>query len=243
MCPGPAICKNIPCINQCFGSGTCVKGVCQCYPGFSGIDCSNNCGSQCGSCNATVCLDCLGANMAIIPKTKTCVCNPGFYFNNITGNCDPPICSNLCGNCTKITCTTCVNNATLTAGLCSCKAGFYDCGCNSCAPCDPLCPTCNISQCLTCVAKAVPVNNTCMCSQGYFQNFSSCVACSVGCLNCTSLNNCLTFNSSYIPYLGGCALKCPNGTFPANGTCQSCPMPGCINCTNANNTCTSCMPQ
>lgn len=40
-CPvGNLLCSDVPCLNLCFGQGKCVSGLCQCFPGFSGPDCS-----------------------------------------------------------------------------------------------------------------------------------------------------------------------------------------------------------
>mmetsp|Transcript_41658 Transcript_41658/g.50513 ORF Transcript_41658/g.50513 Transcript_41658/m.50513 type:complete len:450 (-) Transcript_41658:883-2232(-) len=48
------------CANDCFGQGECVKGVCRCDAGRTGVDCSyefcpNDCNHQ-GVCNKGVCL-------------------------------------------------------------------------------------------------------------------------------------------------------------------------------------------
>jgi hypothetical protein len=35
------ICAPMPCLNKCFGAGTCTSGICNCEEGTSGDDCAN----------------------------------------------------------------------------------------------------------------------------------------------------------------------------------------------------------
>ena len=59
-CPSSnALCSDTPCKNGCYGSGRCVLGVCQCYSGYSGNDCSIVCGSYCAICTVSSCLTCV----------------------------------------------------------------------------------------------------------------------------------------------------------------------------------------
>ena len=40
-CPTYSVlCGDIPCPNGCYSAGRCIKGVCACFSGFSGVDCS-----------------------------------------------------------------------------------------------------------------------------------------------------------------------------------------------------------
>lgn len=95
-CPNYAVvCGNvIPCPEGCLAHGTCLNGVCQCNPGFTGNNCGHHCHFTCASCTSVAsnaCQTCKGdaifdgvsgechCNAAYDPETGDCAsdCVPG----------------------------------------------------------------------------------------------------------------------------------------------------------------------
>ncbi|XP_072529591.1 tenascin-like [Salminus brasiliensis] len=146
------------CPDDCSDQGRCVDGKCVCFPGFSGLDCSeSNCPGNCN--NKGKCVN------------GQCVCDPGF-----TGpDCSQAACP---GNCNKKG--RCVN------GKCVCDSGFTGPDCSSKA-CPKNCsnrgrcvngkcvcdsgftgPDCSARSCpKNCSNRGRCVNGKCVCESGF----------------------------------------------------------------------------
>lgn len=54
-----------------------------------------------------------------------------------------------------------------------------------------------------------------------------------------SSTNCVICQAGYILYMGQCVNQCPNGFYPIQGSCSSCPQ-NCSSCSSQPNSCTNC---
>lgn len=127
---------------------------------------------------------------------------------------------------------TCVDNST------QCIMSVPYNSTNVCLPCHYSCLTCNSgansSGCSGCEAvwfrKALDANNACLCMDGYVDvGVSVCQLCNLtlpGCVNCSSVNTCVSCSAMYD--LSNTTFKCvcANNTYFASGYCL--PYPGCL---------------
>ncbi|KAI5105208.1 teneurin-2 isoform X2 [Silurus meridionalis] len=185
------------CPRNCHGNGECVSGVCHCFPGFHGMDCSKAaCPVLCsgngqydkGSCTCysgwkgsecdipiNQCIDpqCSGHGTC---KEGTCVCSLGYKGENCAEvNCLDPSCS---------------NNGICVSGECHCKPGWGGTHCelpraqcpDQChghgafipdtglCSCDPnwMGPDCSIEVCsVDCGTHGVCMGGSCRCEEGW----------------------------------------------------------------------------
>ncbi|XP_044190650.1 tenascin isoform X2 [Thunnus albacares] len=162
------------CPNECSDQGRCVDGKCVCFPGFSGLDCSDsNCPGNCNNNGKCV--------------NGQCVCDPGF-----TGpKCLQRSCPDNCNNQGR-----CVN------GKCVCDSGFTGPSCSD-KSCPGNCNNkgrCVNGQCVCnpgftspdCSKKACPnncndhgrcVNGKCVCNSGFTGADCSEISCPGNCNN------------------------------------------------------------
>ncbi|KAM9385887.1 uncharacterized protein tnxbb [Pholidichthys leucotaenia] len=193
------------CPNECSDQGRCVDKKCVCFPGFSGLDCSeSSCPTNCG--NNGRC------------ENGKCVCDPGF-----TGpNCSQRACPNNCnsrGRCVEGKCVcdirftgddcsenacpgNCNNRGRCVNGQCICNDGFtgFDCSERTCpndcfnrGRCvDGKCicdigftgDDCSENACLgNCNNRGRCVNGQCICDDGFTGSNCSEKACLGNCNN------------------------------------------------------------
>ena len=210
--------------NQCTA---CVNGV-----GATGVACTTNGGSTCGSCNAGYNLD----NGVCLLNACT-ACTNGVDATGIT----TPICAtdggNTCQSCsagyTGSTCSSCANGYTADGATCElnqCTACL-----NGVAATGTACATDGGNTCASCnnagfrLENGICLQNVCTCAFGTAATLSACTA--------HNTNICASCTSGYYVSGSTCELKvctaCTNGV-DATGTTT----PACA--TNGGNTCQSC---
>nr|XP_043908736.1 tenascin isoform X3 [Solea senegalensis]XP_043908737.1 tenascin isoform X3 [Solea senegalensis] len=206
--------ENAECLNECSDQGRCEDGKCVCFPGFSGLDCSD---SNCpGNCHGNGrCTD------------GQCLCDPGF-----TG----PECSE--GTCPE----NCSDRGRCVEGKCVCDTGFTgdDCSENSCpgdcnnrgrcvyrkCVCDPgfTGPDCSEGTCPdNCSNRGRCVDGKCVCDTGFTSVDCSEIACP---RNCNKRGRCVNGECVCNPGFSGldcskraCPLNCSNRGRCVNGKC------------------------
>ncbi|KAM6986662.1 teneurin-2 [Aplochiton taeniatus] len=185
------------CPQNCHSNGECTSGVCHCFPGFHGMDCSKAaCPVLCGGngqydkgmcicysgwkgpeCDVplTQCIDpqCSGHGTC---SQGTCTCSPGYRGNSCEGvDCLDPVCS---------------GHGTCLSGQCHCKPGWAgllcehpraqcpdqchghgafipDTGICSCEP-NWMGPDCSMEVCSSdCGSHGVCVGGICRCEEGW----------------------------------------------------------------------------
>ncbi|MEQ2160709.1 Teneurin-2, partial [Goodea atripinnis] len=145
------------CPRNCHGNGECNSGVCHCFPGFHGMDCSkvdcldptcsNNGICVNGECHCkpgwgglhcelprAQCPDQCHGHGAFIPDTGLCSCDP----NWMGPDCSMEVCSVDCGT-----------HGVCMGGACRCEEGWTGAGCDQ-RVCNPLCikhGTCKDGKC------------------------------------------------------------------------------------------------
>ncbi|KAG7464755.1 hypothetical protein MATL_G00168990 [Megalops atlanticus] len=185
------------CPRNCHGNGECVSGVCHCFPGFHGMDCSKvACPVLCsgnGQYDKGACICYSGwkgpecdvpINQCIDPLCSghgtctegTCVCSVGYKGEN----------------CAEVDCLdpTCSNNGICVNGECHCKAGWGGPHCelpraqcpDQChghgafipdtgvCSCDPswMGPDCSVEVCsVDCGTHGVCMGGACRCEEGW----------------------------------------------------------------------------
>lgn len=106
----------------------------------------------------------------------------------------------------------------------------------------------SLLTCIQCINNFSLLNTTCTtnCPSGYYlgaapiTNYRACLQCQTNCIECSSLDYCLTCISSLIQFNGMCLTNCPVFYFPINNTqCSQCSQ-YCSTCTNAS-VCISCI--
>ncbi|KAF5896452.1 teneurin-2-like, partial [Clarias magur] len=237
------------CPRNCHGNGECVSGVCHCFPGFHGMDCSKAaCPVLCsgngqydkGSCTCysgwkgpecdiplNQCIDpqCGGHGTC---KEGTCVCSLGYKGQN----------------CAEVDCLdpSCSNNGICVSGECHCKPGWGGSHCelpraqcpDQChghgafipdtglCSCDPnwMGPDCSIEVCsVDCGTHGVCMGGSCRCEEGWTGEACDQRVCSPLCVKHGTCKD------------GKC--ECHQGW---NG--EHCTIDGCPNLCNGNGQCT-----
>ncbi|KAF4091380.1 hypothetical protein AMELA_G00036250, partial [Ameiurus melas] len=237
------------CPRNCHGNGECVSGVCHCFPGFHGMDCSKAaCPVLCsgngqydkGSCTCysgwkgpecdipiNQCIDpqCGGHGTC---KEGTCVCSLGYKGEN----------------CAEVDCLdpSCSNNGICVSGECHCKPGWGGTHCelpraqcpDQChghgafipdtglCSCDPnwMGPDCSTEVCsVDCGTHGVCMGGSCRCEEGWTGEACDQRVCSPLCVKHGTCKD------------GKC--ECQQGW---NG--EHCTIDGCPNLCNGNGQCT-----
>lgn len=148
------------CPNFCNQNGYCTGGVCNCYDGYYGSDCSK-----------TICT----AGQYYDPTNNSCnnTCPSGYYTNKFSGSCEQ--CKAPCSECMN-SATNCIGCQTINGviqyfynGACSssCPAQTYATPSLNCLACDTttaFCSSCSIypSNCTSCQPNkylAQPIQN------------------------------------------------------------------------------------
>ncbi|XP_071002454.1 teneurin-2-like, partial [Oncorhynchus clarkii lewisi] len=185
------------CPRNCHGNGECVSGVCHCFPGFHGMDCSKE------ACPVL----CSGNGQY---DKGSCICYSGWKGAECavpTTHCIDPLCSGhgtctggncVCSlgykgdNCAKVDCLdpTCSNNGICVNGECHCKPGWGGPHCelqraqcpDQChghgafipdtglCSCDPnwMGPDCTVEVCsVDCGTHGVCLGAACQCEEGW----------------------------------------------------------------------------
>ena len=169
--------------------------------------------------------------------------------NSCTGGCvrgsDCNLCDDCCVSCLSFdsaSCSTCIVDASLTAGECTCDAGYYWDGVSSCSSCYGMCSTCtgpNLADCTSCISNAATVSGLCTCNNGwYWDAISACVACSAICTECTGASYCTNCISNASLNTGVCT--CNVGWYwdgislcaACNSICVACTGPNLVDCTS-----------
>ena len=225
-CPASNIlCEDVPCLNMCYGRGSCSKGYCSCFAGYSGNDCSTTCSTGCKTCDSTGCTECISqyskingacvkcpSNCNECSSTTSCTsCSGGYFINN--GGCSQ--CEQPCATCTGLSvCQSCISGYGLVNDACviicpnncnsctltqctSCNIGYYPDTANSCAACFSTCKTCDSSTVCT------------SCLTGYYLDTNTCLPCPGSCTTCTSLTSCNSCGPGFILTNSVCNYECP----------------------------------
>ena len=235
-CPNSdVLCRDAPCPNACFGSGKCLNGICFCNSGYSGVDCSIICSSNCKTCStSSTCIECQdgsflfsGVCTPCITNCKLCAsatacgnCLSGYFLLTST-SCAK--CGSTCLECKSSTiCQTCVVGryltVTFTCAVCPSNCDYCSSStiCNTCKKgyyltSSNTCAICS-STCAACISATLCIE----CKTGYYvTSTNTCVLCSTTCSQCTSATVCSSCKAGY--YL------------TSELTCASCTK-GCTSC-------------
>jgi hypothetical protein len=167
-----------------------------------------------------------------ILDSSNCICNTGYYWNNLT--CEG--CHNSCLNCTGSganKCNSCKSFARLQAdNTCKCNSHYYFNG--------SVCSICS-SSCLDCKG---PLSTNCVsCENGYYLSGSSCLPCFSTCVNCTGgLPTECTACKTGLRQLSDGSCTCGDYFYWNSSSCENC-YAKCSECSgSAENECTACIP-
>lgn len=193
------------------------------------------CDSKCSSCsyssiNCSVC-----TNMAYLLNSTCYSSCPNPYYNDNNGGAGPTLCLPCdikCSSCTASTntnCNSCTVNNTLSGTTCdaNCLPGYgITITTGFCILCSSPCTECyligtNCTKCITSPSQyyliTISSSTNCVsnCPIGYYLNIAiiTCIACPIGCSECSSNTNCYSCNSSYLFFNNSCYTSCPPATF------------------------------
>lgn len=225
QCPDFAqFCTNSrkTCPSWCSQNGYCMGGICNCYTGYYGDDCSK-----------TICTS--GLFYSSVSGTCVSVCPSGYYQNSYNTACDK--CSSTCQQCygEPTVCTGCISTVSnpqyFYNGSChsSCFAGTYVNGFN-CSACDSaaaFCATCSLTatNCTSCTSGrflSQPGSGTCLSSCPITGTYSVTDLVNYVCVS-TCSNNLVLVN---VGNNNNTCQYCPNNTFKLTSTSScvgSCP--------------------
>jgi len=202
------------------------------------------CGANCARCSSKRCLEC---DFPFNLKAGVCVKKCGFGYVAVKGKCLP---------CSDVNCKICSTQDKCT----KCKANFFfnvnnkcveNCGAEyyknlitqRCEGCSLGCEQCTDSKsCEVCEKGLLLHLGECVgkCPGGFTEVDKHCVRCEQDdCLKCVEgePKHCLLCNKSFLSRQR-CVKKCPRGTFPSNGRCDTCDKK-CDKCTSKTN-CVQC---
>jgi proprotein convertase subtilisin/kexin type 5 len=121
--------------------------------------------------------------------------------------------------------------------VCSCPAGKFFDGTNSCVDCEVECAVCTgLAACTQCkdttTGFMTASSGVCSCVTGYYFNTSTnlCTACGQGCASCDSATSC-TCMANATHQTGTC--DCNSEFYWEGSFCETCGMSGCLECTNS----------
>ncbi|XP_073319769.1 tenascin-like [Pagrus major] len=192
------------CPNECSDQGRCVDGKCVCFPGYSGLDCSeSNCPGNCNDNGRCV--------------NGQCVCDPGFSGPDCSQRGCPDNCNNrgrgrcvngqcVCdagftgADCSETSCPgNCNNRGRCINGQCVCDAGFTGADCSE-ASCPGNCN--NRGRC---------IDGQCVCDAGFTGVDCSEASCPG---NCNNRGRCV--NGRCVCEVGFTGADCSEASCPGN---------------------------
>ena len=217
--------------------------------------CDSECVSTCANSLSSGCDLCKHYR---VKDTWDCVshCPQGYYPDENSKTCLH--CNVNCDECNSTfpsQCLACNRNFTIGNGSCTpfCADGsYYDHYSEGfCQPCHESCSTCiggDNKACTSCSIGLFPVNGVCVnpvteCGERmYKDSYGSCKPCPLGCLKCTSHDNCLQcYNTDMLQHM--CSMDCPGGFYYKKSTqmCDECHST-CLTCTGGSDPtdCTAC---
>ncbi|CAF2682786.1 unnamed protein product [Rotaria sp. Silwood2] len=227
------------------------------------------CDSRCLTCSGSQidqCKSCDKIGKYPYLQYHACVlsCSPGFYLSKSLLQCLP--CHETCLNCTstsELSCTSCKLGYVFLPDNHRCekhtsKPYYLDVNTGETHTCHGSCTQCKgpkPNDCIACntINEVLLDDGHCVnkCPLGSYKSEKKtidfqtniCLQCSIGCISCNNINQCLQCDESkrYKLVDSNCIPTCKQGTFPSNDHCEFCDNQ-CVTCTNLTH-CLTCVDQ
>ncbi|CAF2921794.1 unnamed protein product [Rotaria sp. Silwood2] len=227
------------------------------------------CDSRCLTCSGSQidqCKSCDKIGKYPYLQYHACVlsCSPGFYLSKSLLQCLP--CHETCLNCTsssELSCTSCKLGYVFLSDNHRCekhtsKPYYLDVNTGETHTCHGSCTQCKgpkPNDCIACntINEVLLDDGHCVnkCPLGSYKSEKKtidfqtniCLQCSIGCISCNNINQCLQCDESkrYKLVDSNCIPTCKQGTFPSNDHCEFCDNQ-CVTCTNLTH-CLTCVDQ